>query len=86
MFFVFKCKLSLALLYLADMFINKLKTELNGFFLQNSFKYRKNSQPFLKNVPAGTTQMPLKVLFFGKTTWRQLDYFRAKIVVVDSSK
>ena len=33
-FFVFKCKLSLALLYLADMFINKRKTKLNGFFTQ----------------------------------------------------
>ena len=50
-FFVFKCKLSLALLYLADMFINKLKTKLNGFVLQNGFKYRKISEPFLKKCP-----------------------------------
>ena len=47
--FVYKCKLSLALLYLTDMFINKLKTEFNSvFFLQNGFKYKKNSQLLLK--------------------------------------
>ena len=46
-FFVYKYKLSLALLYLADMFINKLngrQSRLNSFFfLQNRFKYKKNS-------------------------------------------
>ena len=31
-FFVYKYKFSVALLYLADMFINKLKTEFNIFF------------------------------------------------------
>ena len=36
-FFVYKCELSLALLYLAEMFINKLKTKLD-------YKYRNNSQ------------------------------------------
>ena len=45
--FVYKYKLSLALLYLADMFINKLngrQSRLNSFFfLQNRFKYKKNS-------------------------------------------
>ena len=30
-FFVYKCKLSLALLYLADMFMNKLKTKFDSF-------------------------------------------------------
>ena len=30
--FVYRCKLSLALLYLTDMFINKLKTEFNSVF------------------------------------------------------
>ena len=41
MFFVYKCKLSLslALLYLVDLFINKLKTK---------FTYKKNSQLLLK--------------------------------------
>ena len=45
--FCYKCKLSLALLYLADMFINKLKTKFNSF-LRNSFEYKKNSQLHLK--------------------------------------
>ena len=31
-FFVYKCKLSLALLYLVDLFINKLKTKFNNLF------------------------------------------------------
>ena len=31
-FFVYKCKLSLSILYSADMFINELKTNLNVFF------------------------------------------------------
>ena len=52
-FFVYKCKLSLslALLYLVDLFINKLKTKFNNLFLQNDFKYKKNSQLFLKKFP-----------------------------------
>ena len=35
-FFVYKCKLSLslALLYLVDLFINKLKTKLNNLFTE----------------------------------------------------
>ena len=43
-FFVYKCKLSLALLYLADMFRNKLKIKINSLFLQNGFIYTENSQ------------------------------------------
>ena len=37
-----KCKLSLslALLYLVDLFIYKLKTKFNNLFLQNDFKYK----------------------------------------------
>ena len=43
--YVYKCKLNLALLYLAELFINKLKTKFNSFFfLQNGFKYKENSQ------------------------------------------
>ena len=33
-FLVYKCKLSLALLYLADMFIKKLKSKFNSFFTE----------------------------------------------------
>ena len=53
-FFVNKCKLSsnLALLYLVDLFINKLKTKFNNLFLQNYFKYKKNSQLLLKKLPS----------------------------------
>ena len=45
-FFVYKCKLSLslALLYLADMFINKND-------LQNDFKYKNNLQLLSKKFP-----------------------------------
>ena len=52
-FFVYECKLSLslALLYLVDLFINKLKTKFNNLFLQNYFKYKKNSQLLLKKLP-----------------------------------
>ena len=49
-FLVYKCRLNLALFHLADMFINKLKTKLNDF-LQNDFKYKKNSQLLLKKCP-----------------------------------
>ena len=52
-FFVYKCKLSLslALLYLVDLFINKLKTKFSNLFLPNDFKYKKNSQLLLKKFP-----------------------------------
>ena len=39
---VYKCKLSLALIYLAD-FINKLKTNKFNSFLLNGFNYKKSS-------------------------------------------
>ena len=57
-FFVYKCKLSLglALLYLVDLFINKLKTKSNDLFEQND--YKKNSQFVLKKVPARAKQKP----------------------------
>ena len=52
-FFVYKCKLSLslALLYLVELFINKLKTKFNNLFLKNDFKYKKNSQLLLEISP-----------------------------------
>ena len=33
-FVVYKCKLNVVLLYLADMFIKKLKTKFNSFFTE----------------------------------------------------
>ena len=47
----YKLSLSLALLYLVDLFINKLKAKLNNLFLQNDFKYKRNSQLLLKKFP-----------------------------------
>ena len=47
----FKLSWSLALLYLVDLFINKIKTKFNNIFLQNDFKYKKNSQLLLKKFP-----------------------------------
>ena len=45
-FFVYKCKLSLALLHLANMFTNKLKTRLTVFFTE-WFKIQKEfTTPF----------------------------------------
>ena len=35
--YVYKCKLNLALLYLAELFINKLKTKFNSFFFTEWF-------------------------------------------------
>ena len=50
--FVYKCKCSsLALLYVAELFINKLKTKFNSFFSQNGFKYKENSQLLLSKFP-----------------------------------
>ena len=46
-----KLSLSLAILYLVDFFIKKLKTKFNNLFLQNDFKYKKNSQLLLKKLP-----------------------------------
>ena len=47
----YRATLSLALLYLVDLFINKLKTKFNNIFLQNDFKYKKNPQFLLKKFP-----------------------------------
>ena len=37
-----KLSSTLALLYLAELIVNKLKTKFNSFFLQNGFKYKEN--------------------------------------------
>ena len=50
----------------SDLFINKLKTKFNNLFLQNDFKYKKNSRLLLKNFPARAKQMPSNVSFVGK--------------------
>ena len=88
-FFAYKCKLSLSLasLYLIDLFINKLKTKFKSF-LQNYFKYKKNSQLLLKKFPARAKQMPSKVLFVSKKKATAAAFWSlsAKIVIVGNSK
>ena len=56
--FVYTCKLSLslALLYLADLFINKLKTKFNNLFYRMIFNTKR----------IHNKQKPSKVLFVGK--------------------
>ena len=87
-FFVSKCKLSLslALLYLADMFINKLKTKFNSLFYRMILDTKRIYNSFRRNFPAIAKQMPSKVLFVGKKTRRPFGHLRAKIVIVGSSK
>ena len=63
-FFVYKCKLGLALLYLADMFINKLMTKFTSFFLQNGFKL------LLKKFPRNSQTNALKNKFGKKRDGR----------------
>ena len=52
-FFVYKCKvsLSLTLLYLVDLFINKLKTKFNNFFYRMILNTNRISQLLLKIFP-----------------------------------
>ena len=52
-FFVYKCKLSLslALVYVVDLFINKLNTEFNNLFYRMFFSTKRNHNAFLKNIP-----------------------------------
>ena len=71
-FFVYKCKLSLslALLYLADMFINKLKTKFNSLFYGMILNTKRIFNSFRRNFPAIAKQMPSKVLLVGKKTPR----------------
>ena len=85
-FFVYKCKLSFksALLYLHDLFINKLKTKCNNLFLQNDFKYKNNSQLLLKKFPhkSWTNAFKSFVRRQEKATAMAVQLLRAKIVIV----
>ena len=88
-FYVYKCKLSLglALLYLVDLFINKLKAKFNNLFLQNDFKYKKNSQLLLKKFPRKSETNALKSFICRqeKATAAAVRSLRAKIVIVGNS-
>ena len=68
-FSVYKCKLSLSLelLYLVDLLINKLKTKFNNLFVQNDFKYEKEFTTALEEIsPQELNKCLKKVLFAGK--------------------
>ena len=78
-FFVYKCKLSwsLALLYLVDLFINKLKTKFNNLFYRTILNTKR-----IYNVPARAKQTPSKVLFvIKKKTTAAVRSSRPKIVI-----
>ena len=67
-FFVYKCKLnlSLALLYLVDLFTNKLKTKFNNIFYRIILNTNRIHNSFWRNFPARAKQTPSKVLFVVK--------------------
>ena len=68
-FFVYKRKLSLslALLYLGDLFINTpLKTKINNLFYRMILNTKTIHNSFWRNFPARAKQTPPKVLFVAK--------------------
>ena len=85
-FFVYKCKLSLALLYLADMFINKHKSKLNGFFTERFWIEKEFTTFFDGMSPQELNKCPdAKFYFVAKKTWWPIHYLRAKIEIIDSN-
>ena len=58
-FFVYKCKLSLrlVLLYLVDLFINKLKTKFNNLFYRMILNTKRIHKSFRRNFPTKPKQM-----------------------------
>ena len=85
-FFLYKCKLSLslALLYLVDLFINKLKTKLNNLFYRMIFNRKRLHNFFWRNFPARAKQMPSIYLSARKSDDRAVRSLRAKIVIGNS--
>ena len=66
-FFVYKSKLSLSLvlLYLVDLFINKLKTKFHNLFYRMILNTKRIHNSYGRNFHARAKQMPSKVLFVG---------------------
>ena len=66
--FVYKYKLilSLALRYLVDLFINKLKTKFNNIFYRMILNTERIHNSFWRNIPVRGKKMSSKVLFVGK--------------------
>ena len=90
-FFVYKCKLSLslALLYLVDLFINKLKTKFNNiFFYRMILNKKKNSRLVLKKFPRKSSTNAFKsfICVQEKATAEADRSLRAKTVIVGNSK
>ena len=84
-FFVYKCKLSLALIYLADMFINKHKSKLNGLFTEQFWKQKEFTTFFEGMSTQELNKCPRKFYFVATKTWRPIHYLRAKIEIIDSN-
>ena len=87
-FFVYKCKLSLslALLYLVELFINKLKTKFNNPFYRMIINKKKNSQLLLKKFPARAKPASKSFICWQeKATAATVRSLRAKIVIVGNS-
>ena len=68
-FFVYKCELSIASLYLADMFINRHKTKLNGLFTERFWIQKEFTTLFEGMSPQELSKCPRKFYFVGKKTW-----------------
>ena len=61
----------LALLYLVDLFINKLKTKFNNLFYRIILNTKRIHNSFWRNFPARAKQTPSKVLFVAKKKRRR---------------
>ena len=59
-------KLKSCLLYLVELFINKLKTKFNNLFYRMILNTKRIHNSFWRNFPARAKQMPSKVLFVDK--------------------
>ena len=86
-FFVYKCKLSLslALLYLVDLLINKLKTKFNNLFYRTILNTKRIHNSFWRNVPARAKQTPSKVLFVAKKKRRPRPYGKYPLLATSTS-
>ena len=83
--FCLQCKLSrlsLALVYVVDLFINKLNTEFNNLFYRMFFSTKRNHNAFLKKFPCKSSTNAFKSFVFRqqKSTTAAVRSLRAKIV------
>ena len=86
-FFVYKSKLSLsfALLYLVELFINKLKTKFNNLFYRTILNTKRIHNSFWRNVPARAKQTPSKVLFVAKKKRRPRPFGKYPLLATSTS-